>query len=454
MKLKVRSRIIYNLLAIGIVPLCILGIVILLWGAGSFEKTMYKEISSELQHVATSVNMLFDLAYPGDYVLKGDSSYRLYKGGTDITEDYSIVDAIKTDTGMDITLFYHDTRIITTVSSSAGDRMIGTGAPDTVIKEVFNTGKSKFYDSVNVIGKPYFAYYMPIKNSDGTIVGMIFVGKPSSEVDAAVQSSVYPFIIAVIVTIFIMSVCIILYAKNMESVLIKIRNFLSQTAEGNLNATLSPSVTRRSDELGQIGQSTLAMQYALRGMIETDPLTELSNRRSAHRKLAQIMKKHLTDSGRPFCVSIGDIDFFKKINDTYGHDCGDVVLKVVAATLREHMRPYGFVARWGGEEFLLVFDHTDLVQSEKILNELLNKLRETEIPYGDNIIRLTMSFGVTAGGNIDEKDLLCRADNLLYEAKETGRNQVVADPDTTSEAEKEPGEIIENIDTTPGSLQE
>lgn len=427
MNRKNKGRLLYNLLTISILPLCFLGIVILVLGSHFFKQTMYNEISHELRCVALNTEMLFDTAFPGDYKLTGETSYQLYKGDADITDDYSIIDKVKTDTDMEITLFYQDTRILTTISSTDGNLIIGTGAPELIKSEVLNTGEAHFYNNANVNGDAYFAYYMPLFNSDGNIVGMLFVGKPRAEVDAAVRESLYPLILAVIITIIIMAICIFLYNKGIVSILIKIRNFLSETADGDLNAELNPAVTGRNDELGQIGQSILSMQRSLRTMVETDTLTELFNRRSAHRKLKQIMDKAIY-TGRPYSVSIGDIDFFKKVNDTYGHDCGDVVLKAVADTLRDHMRAYGFAARWGGEEFLLVFDHMNIEEAEASLNDLLSKIRTLEIPYNDEIVQLTMTFGVTCGEDIDEKDLLRRADTLLYNGKKSGRNRVVSQP--------------------------
>ncbi len=425
MKSENKGRILYNLLAISILPLCLLGVVILVLGSYIFRQTMYSEISHELEYVALNTRLLFDTAYPGDYVLVGDTSYRLYKGDNDITDDYTIINEVNTSTGMDITLFYQDTRILTTISSADGELIVGTGAAELIKEEVLYSGEANFYYNANINDEAYFAYYTPLYNSDGNIAGMLFVGKPRAEVDSAVLKSVHPLIIAVIITIIIMAVCIFVYYNRIVSILIKIRNFLSETADGDLNAELNPEVTRRNDELGQIGISILSMQRSLRTMVETDTLTGLYNRRSAHRRLKQIMDK-ASGTGKPYCIAIGDIDFFKRVNDTYGHDCGDIVLKTVADTLKSHMRNYGFAARWGGEEFLLIFDHMKLDESEESLNELLSKIRMLKIPYGDSTVSLTMTFGVTSGGDIDEKDLLRRADILLYAGKESGRNCVVS----------------------------
>jgi diguanylate cyclase (GGDEF)-like protein len=418
-------RILYNLLAISIFPMCLLGIVILVLGSRCFKQTMYNEVASELEYVAKTTEMLFDTSFPGDYELVGDSSYRLYKGDTDITENYDIINQIQESTGMDITLFYKDTRILTTILSSDGSSIVGTGAPTLILDEVLGAGEAKFYHNAMINGDMYFAYYMPLFNSDGNVAGMLFVGKPRDEVDKAVMTSLYPLIIAVIAAIIVMAVCIYMYNRKLVAILINIRDFLSETASGNLTADMNEAVTRRNDELGQIGLSILTMQKSLRTMVETDTLTGLPNRRSAHRRLEQIMERAQSGSS-PYCIAIGDIDFFKRINDTYGHDCGDAALQQIAHLLQGHMKSCGFASRWGGEEFLLVFDHMGIQAADASLNKLLDKIRECEIPYDGQTIKLTMTFGLAQGSDIPEKNLLRTADSRLYKGKTSGRNQVVS----------------------------
>ena len=131
------------------------------------------------------------------------------------------------------------------------------------------------------------------------------------------------------------------------------------------------------------------------------------------------------DSGMPFCVGIGDIDFFKKVNDTYGHDAGDEVLKSVAGVLNASMKGKGFVARWGGEEFLIVYEMADLMPSVEALNDMLQKVRDLEIVSGGTTIKVTMSFGIIQGQTGWTEDMLLKAaDDNLYYAKTHGRNQV------------------------------
>ncbi len=418
---KNKGKILYTLQMISILPLLFLGIVILMMGFHFFTRAMYDEVETELQCVASSANTLLDTAYPGDYTLVGDTAYRLLKGDQDITTDYSLIDRIKEDTGLEITLFYQDTRILTTIRNSSGERVIGTGASDIVISDVLSSGESHFYNNAVIYGSFYFSYYTPLRNADGTIVGMLFVGKPRSQVDAAIQHCLYPLFFAVLVTIIVMALCIFHYTKGIVSVLLKIRNFLSEVSGGNLDTDLAPDVLKRNDELGEIGQSVLNTQRSLRNMVEQDALTELYNRRFADRKLRQIMAKSV-EQQTPFCLSIGDIDYFKKINDTYGHDCGDLVLKKIADTLRDHMRSQGFVARWGGEEFLLVFDRMTMEEAVQSIQKLQDTIHNLKIPYEESTISLTMTFGLADGDSTNLNELLRRADDKLYAGKSAGRD--------------------------------
>ena len=169
--------------------------------------------------------------------------------------------------------------------------------------------------------------------ADGTTVGMLFVSKSSAEVSLAVQRSLYPLAIASILAMILAATFCLLYTRKFVSILIKIHRFLTTVSGGNLNAQLDSAILHRNDELGDIGRSALTMQRSLSTLIEQDTLTELFNRRSGLYKLNQVIKKS-TEQQTPFCVALGDIDYFKKINDTYGHNCGDIILTKVSAKLR------------------------------------------------------------------------------------------------------------------------
>ena len=419
------GKISYTLQAIGLIPLLALGIVMLFFTSQWFTKIMYQEVETELYDASRSATTLLNAAYPGDYRLEGDVAYLLYKGDVDITREYSLFDQFKEDTGLDITLFYQDTRILTTLCNTQGERIVGSGAPDVVIRDVLNSGEDHFYTNTLINGKAYFSYYTPVRNQNGSIVGMLFIGKSSDSVSQSIQRYVYPLTILIVVFVALVALCIYFYTKGFVAVLMHIHDFLSEVASGNLNATLDHSVVNRSDELGDIGRCALSMQRSLRTMIEQDALTELYNRRSGDKKLRRIATEAKA-SGRSFAMAIGDIDLFKRINDTYGHECGDAVLKKVSATLKQHMWHRGFAARWGGEEFLLVFEDTDLETARRQLDELMDKIRGLDILYDDQHVKLTMTFGLVCEPEDDIHTLLKEVDAKLYIGKTNGRNQVVS----------------------------
>ena len=154
-----RGKLYYSFQAISMIPLLIYGIVVIIFSSATFKKSMQQQVCEELKNVASLVDTLLDTAYPGNYTLVGDAALYLYKGGVNITNDYSLIDGIHERTGMDVTLFYQDTRILTTIKNWKGERIIGTQAPEQVLVDVLGEGESCFYDNVLIRETTYFVYY-------------------------------------------------------------------------------------------------------------------------------------------------------------------------------------------------------------------------------------------------------------------------------------------------------
>lgn len=410
--------------ALHIIPLLFFGLVLMLLGSTIFTKALYKEVEKELISVSSTFIQMIDSLYPGDYQLVGDDALLLFKGETDITLKKELVTKLKENTNLDATLYYMDTRILTTIPDKNGKSMIGTGAPATVVQEVLEADTPRFYDKVIILGQSYYTYFTPLHNTDGRVIGMLALGKPTKELDEAVLKTLIPLIVADILLILAVALFTYLYTKKFVAALITIHDFLKEVASGILTTKMPSAVLNRNDELGEIAQSALTMQHSLHTLVERDALTTLYNRRFGDRMLHEMIEKSLQNQ-IPFCICICDIDFFKKVNDTYGHDAGDCILKNVAYQLKSFMRGNGFAARWGGEEFLLVFENKDLQQSHDILKNLLNHIRETETTYEDKLIKVTMSFGLISGDSDNITALLHAADQNLYKAKTSGRNQIV-----------------------------
>jgi diguanylate cyclase (GGDEF)-like protein len=253
---------------------------------------------------------------------------------------------------------------------------------------------------------------------------MLAIGKSADTVDAAIRLAILPLVFAGIALTILVALCTFLYTKKFSSSLEQIRGFLKEVSHGNLNTKLSPSVLDRRDELGEMAHSALTMQQSLRTLVDQDALTLLPNRRSGEKRLRQLAADSSAGSV-PFCAAIGDIDFFKRINDTYGHECGDVVLRNIASILRSHMYNKGFAARWGGEEFLLVYENASMEDAHTQLEALVEEIRSTETHYGGQAIKVTMTFGLAAGSSSDTTVLLREADARLYQGKNAGRDRIV-----------------------------
>jgi two-component system cell cycle response regulator len=165
-------------------------------------------------------------------------------------------------------------------------------------------------------------------------------------------------------------------------------------------------------------------------MAITDQLTGLFNRRYMSRHLSTLISNAGT-TGKPVSFLILDIDFFKKINDTYGHDVGDDVLREFANRVSHNVRGIDLACRYGGEEFVVVMPDTDMTFAYMVAERLRQSV--ADIPFKISVppgqITVTISIGVTAseGSGDTAEALLRRADQALYRAKRDGRNRVVAD---------------------------
>lgn len=314
-------------------------------------------------------------------------------------------------------------------------------------------------------GKSYLVNYVYDNNYDFGI----FAFQPKSEIDGLVasvrQSSQLILAVAII---FIFGLAAWMFFM-LGLPLNKLTNHIRKISDGNMDVE-QIHVGHRKDEIGTLSQafnlmhSTILRQLkeleAHRNMLEqevrdrtkelelankkldlisrTDELTGLPNRRDMNETIAnEIGRSQRTH--KPFCFIFIDIDHFKAINDTYGHACGDVVLKSVAQTVRGLLRKYDVFARYGGEEFLTLLPETDLDGATIVAERFRKKIERMTVHYGDYTINVTVTLGVA---KFDERLGADRsiqlADKALYQGKEGGRNQVVVwKPEWTTETDYE-----------------
>jgi diguanylate cyclase len=158
-----------------------------------------------------------------------------------------------------------------------------------------------------------------------------------------------------------------------------------------------------------------------------DPLTQIDNRRGFDKALAENITQSQA-AGSSLCLIMADIDFFKKVNDTYGHLVGDNVIRMVAATLKNSIKGKDLAARIGGEEFAILLPDTPFDGAMKLANDIRLSFEGLDLKKkstGESLGKITLSFGVAAyreGEAVD--DFINRADKALYQSKNNGRNQV------------------------------
>lgn len=173
----------------------------------------------------------------------------------------------------------------------------------------------------------------------------------------------------------------------------------------------------------------VAAEELIREMAITDDLTKLKNRRFLLNRIREELDR-ATRYRRPLACIFFDVDHFKRVNDDYGHEAGDVVLKTISATAQEQCRQTDTLGRYGGEEFLMLLPETDLEQASALAERLRQAIAEQTSLVDQHQIRVTATFGVacyspeSAAAQPELSDFIKQADTAMLEAKKAGRNRV------------------------------
>lgn len=420
---NIKSRL--RLLALG--PLLCFGAATLIVAVGGIYTAMASETRDGLKNLAYALKQICYLEGEGDFAADGGV---LLKGEKALDSGFSIVDSIKSVSGVDATVFFGDERLFTTVRRPDGSRITETHASPEVAQAVLEEGKDFFSGNVSVNDTPYFGYYTPLSDQKGKTVGMVFVGKTRSIVLTAVRHTVLMIFLCAALVGTAAALIAMSYADKIVYSLNKTREFLGSVARGNVEEDMDPYILNRDDEIGEMGSFAVSLKTAISELVSVDPLTGLYNRRTCEVILPNVIHEY-EKYNTPSVLVIGDIDYFKNVNDTFGHPGGDAVLRELAAVFREHMERKGFVARWGGEEFMFIYERMDMERVRTHLEELTELIRSAKIIYNGENISITMTFGAAACIEGDDlKTLVRRADDNLYYGKKNGRNRtVISRPD-------------------------
>ena len=408
---KKRKSLIFTIMRMSVIPIAILGVVMTFYSQNSVHEGMVFEIEKSLSGIAHNLISIYNVLDAGDFSQKDD---RVYKGETEITSDYRVLDDIKNDTGADVTVFVGDERCLTTLVDKKGNRLVGSHLDKEVASQVIEDGEEYFSQNVDVMGVRYFGYYVPIRNDENEVVGVSFAGESAESVNTSMRFMTQGNVIICLFIIILAGFICNLSAQKMVEAIQAIKRFLGRVSHGEFHHEMPENVLKRGDELAQMGEYAVAVSDSLEEMVSRDPLTKLLNRRAA-----QIQMDYRRENDC-FSLAIADIDFFKSVNDSYGHEKGDEVLKYVAGALRKAVGEDGFSARWGGEEFVVIMKEScgNFIEHADAFRKAVEN---TKFAVG----KVTISVGVAVYDGGDYQKTIQNADTALYEAKNNGRNQVV-----------------------------
>ncbi len=255
-----------QLILIALVPMLILAITLSIYASNSIHDGMQEEFLEGLRTTAVAVHAGFDSINPGeDYTLNENGD--LMKGDHDLTTDETLLDSYVAGTKMEITLFYGDTRVATTLVGEDGKRILGTKASEVVVETVLVKGEDYHSTDLEINGKPYYAYYVPAKDHNGKIIGMFFVGEESSAVNAFINKKVAALGGISILMIIIAFFLIFFAAKKIATAITDTEKVLIQLSEGDLSATVNPKSLKRTDEIGSMANALDRTLKELRNII-------------------------------------------------------------------------------------------------------------------------------------------------------------------------------------------
>lgn len=261
---KIKINIVTRIIAISGVPLLIgMGILTILAGV-SMNQALEEESEKGLAKTAVTLERLLENVYEGDFSLNGEGE--LVKGEVKLEEIYDSLDSIRQEENVELTIFWQDTRMLTTLKNADGSRNVGTKASEAVSAQVLS-GETFFDNNLAINGESYYAYYVPLKNPDGSVCGMVFTGAPVSRVKSMIQEKISQIVTAAVV-IFAVALLFAVFAAAMMSKAIKsVTTGIVEIAGGNLNTEFEEKALKRTDEIGEIAVSAEHLRKSLHTML-------------------------------------------------------------------------------------------------------------------------------------------------------------------------------------------
>lgn len=276
--MKLRER----LLVMALLPVICLGVLVYLGSSGQTRQGLEDQAFEGLQTTVLTIREMFDSLSEGEFYL--DEEGQLWKGEElNISASTEFVDSVKNNTGYEVTVFYGDERILTTLMDSSGKRQVGTKASEAVSSQVLNQGKVYESDNTEIFGKRYMCCYVPLyQSSSQTPVGMLFIGKEYETVEAAIRSSLLTLLGIILVVLVIVCITSVLSATRIGSAIKGAIVYVDQLGQGKLGVEAPAKIIGRKDEIGDMCRSVKKLDDNLVSIInEIQVQTEILGETSA-----------------------------------------------------------------------------------------------------------------------------------------------------------------------------
>lgn len=271
-----------KIVLLAIAPVLLLGVLVIGITLTMVKSSLINEVRESLKGTASTTLAAYD-QNAGDYIEAANGD--IWKGGYNISKSESLVDSIKENSGMDVTFFYGDKRVMTSALDGNGERILGSPAGSTVVDKVLKGGEEYFSQSVSLDGTLTYGYFVPVfQKGNAAPIGMIYAGVNKAQKDAAVNQIIYTIVIAVAVIMIICSITAVLISGALTKYLKQSIGLVETVARGELSVEVNKGLLRRKDEIGDLSRALQLLQKEL-GNIITQITANVSEILAASEKL-------------------------------------------------------------------------------------------------------------------------------------------------------------------------
>ncbi len=265
MKIFRNLKLQYKMLILAIIPVLVMGIVAIRISNTVVKNKLLDDAKQKLKATSNAVLAAYD-QNAGDYFVNATGD--VWKGAYNVSLSTPFIDDIAAKTGIEVTFFYNDTRLVTSLKDADGKRILGSKAGDFLVENVLQDGNEVFTNRVLVDGTFYFGYYVPVhQNNSDEIIGMVFAGMPVKEIYASLNLITMIFTVAIVVILVIAVIGCLLVSRGIAKSIRNSMDVVKQISEGNLNVEIEQSMLDRKDEAGALSCNTQTLIDSLSAMI-------------------------------------------------------------------------------------------------------------------------------------------------------------------------------------------